>query len=466
MTYTIAEDILFINFIRSKPNLSEKSKTQYRLTLGKFCEATNSTLKDIIDNCKSQQNRVIEKIIKTTINGNEEITEKEIIEFDVNNPDSYIQLYLNTHLNYCKSRNNTNITLNHDFHLITSFLRYYNIKLPKLEKFKDDSKEWFLLEKEDIQYIISDSSISHSSLITFLIETGVRIGDATRFTIGDFMEATKEYHNCIDVNDFVDNAPDDMIGVWEFKPQKTQRFGLKCITCNGPSSTKRILQNLRRIKNEYFPYVQKKYGKELTLSKDDALFGSKNSNFKGPIKTKSLSDIFSRKNKKFQEWRISKIDKAISEGELSADDREKEIAKIPRFHAHACRKYFETIISRNCGDLRLCALMEGHTSPLRTDSSYIKKEADEVKEVYLVALPDLSVDNTETKVYTSEIRKEMESKIADLENQNKELESKVQNKEDAMGNMEERLSKVEKIFSNVDELSDDEILSLFARKRG
>ena len=64
--YSITTDILYINFIRSKPKLSEKSKTQYRITLNKFCRATQTTLQEIIDNCKSQQNRVTEKIIKTT----------------------------------------------------------------------------------------------------------------------------------------------------------------------------------------------------------------------------------------------------------------------------------------------------------------------------------------------------------------------------------------------------------------
>ena len=417
----ITENILYINFIRNKPNLSEASKKQYEIVLTKFCKSTNNTLQQIINNCRTQQNKVTEKIIKSTINGNEEIIEKEVIPYDINDPNSYINLYLNAHINYCKTKNNGNVTLNHDIHLITSFLKYYNIEIPKMEKYKTDTKPWHLLEKEDINYILSDSTLTHESLITFLIETGVRIGDATKFTIGDFMNSTRDYHDFIEVEEFIDKAPDDMIGTWEFYPAKTERFGLKCITCNGPGSTKRILQNLRRIKNEYFPYVKKAYGLDLKLTKEDSLFGSKNDYFKGPIKAKSITDIFARKNKKLREWRISKIDEAIKKGELSIDDRESEIEKIPKFHAHACRKYFETMISRNCGDLRLCALMEGHTSPIRTDSSYIKKEADEVKEIYLIALPDLSVDNTETKVYTSDVRREMEAKIESLEKENKNL---------------------------------------------
>ena len=46
-----------------------------------------------------------------------------------------------------------------------------------------------------------------------------------------------------------------------------------------------------------------------------------------------------------------------------------------------------------------------------------------------------------------------------------ELEQKYHEKEDKINNMEERLSNVEKMFANVDELSDDEILSLFSRRK-
>ena len=83
------------------------------------------------------------------------------------------------------------------------------------------------------------------------------------------------------------------------------------------------------------------------------------------------------KNKKLHEWRVNKIQKAIEEGKISKEDFEKEVDKIPKFHAHACRKYFETMISRNCGDIRICTLMEGHASPVKTDPHYIKKEFDD-----------------------------------------------------------------------------------------
>ena len=137
---------------------------------------------------------------------------------------------------------------------------------------------------------------------------------------------------------------------------------------------------------------------------------------------------------------IAKIDEAIKNGEISAEDREKEIKKIPKFHAHALRKFFQTTIARNCGNLRICALMEGHTTPLKTDPSYIQIGVEEVKEAYLLALPDLSLENVETKTYTSEVRREMEAKIQELERKNELLESEVSE----IDSIKERLNALER----------------------
>lgn len=440
--YDITQDILYINFIRSKPQLSEASIIQYKTTLSKFCESTQQTLQTIINTCKEQQNKVTETIQSKTITGNKEIIEKSITKYDVNDPDSYINIYLNTHIQFCKSRENSNITINHDLSLIGAFLGYYNVEMPKLEKYKRDTKKWYLLSKEDFKFVINDSSLTHASLIKFLMSSGMRIKDALSLTIGDFMEATQEYHHYNDIDEFINNAPQDMMGSWNFHPHKTQRFNIECQTFNDPESSNLILQNLRKIKNEYIPTKNKKQNLELTLNKSDALFGSARSNFKGHIPPHSLSDSFWRKNQKLRKHHINLIQERINAGELPVEDYDKEVSKIPKFHAHGCRKYFQTAISKNCGDLRICTLMEGHISPVKTDSSYIKKEIDEVKEAYMAALHDLSLEKTETKVYTSEVRREMEEKINMLE---KELEAKTS--EATL--MDDRLSAIEEmIYSN------------------
>lgn len=455
MNYNILEDIFYINFISSKPNITPRSKDNYQKVLNKFATATNTPLEKIVTECKNQQDRVIEQIIShgKDENGNE-IIEKKVTRFDVNSPESKVKLYLNTHINFCKAKNNSNATINSNIMLINAFLKYYNVQIPKLDTLEDDRKKWYLLTKEDFKYVINDSSLTHASLIKFLMSSGMRITDASSLTIGDFMEATKDYHNFVDVNEFIDNAPSDMIGTWYFHPHKTMKFKVPCLTFNDPESSNLILQNLRKLKNQYSDYVKMKYGIDKVMSKSDALFGSQKTHFKGPLRPKPVAGRFWEKNKKLREYRINKIKEKIANGELSQEDFDKEVEKIPRFHAHACRKYFETVIAKNCGNLRICTLMEGHVSPVSTDSSYIKQDISDVKEYYMAAIDDLSLENTEVKVYTSEIRKEMEAKVHTLENTVKEKEAEIKE-------MDDRLSTIENILLDEDE-SRKELLEYYS----
>lgn len=457
--YTITKDILFTNFLRSKPNLSEASKIHYSSALIKFYKATNTPLDTIITNCKSQQDKVIEKTTSTTKDseGNT-IIEKTVTSFDVNSPESYINIYINTFLEYCQETNIKTNSTNNYLTQILAVLTFYGVKLPNIEKIKRKTPTWNLLTLEDFKFIISDSILSHAGLIKHLESTGMRLSDALRITLGEYMTATSEYHDYNNINDFIDNAPQDMIATYEFYPEKTKKYNIPCITFSDPETNNLILQNLRKIKNEYLPRLSKERGMDLKLTKDDALFASRKSNYKGHLSPRSVSDMFYKKNKKLKKHHITMINEAIEKGELSEEDKNKEIEKIPKFHAHGCRKFFISTISKNCGDLRLCALMEGHTSPVATDSSYVKHDVADVKEAYLSALEDLSLENTEAKVYTSEIRRKMEDKITRLENQ-------LQEKETKSNNLEDRLSKIEKLFSDVDEMTDEELLNLFANRK-
>ena len=119
MTYNVTEDIYYKNFISSKTNITDQSKLNYQRTLNKFTKATNKSLTTIIDTCKKQQDRVIEKIINhgEDENGNQ-IIEKQIIKFDVNGPDSKIKQYLDQFIQSCKDQGNSNTTINQNLTLI------------------------------------------------------------------------------------------------------------------------------------------------------------------------------------------------------------------------------------------------------------------------------------------------------------------------------------------------------------
>lgn len=108
----ITQDIYYTNFINAK-NLSEATNANYEKTLRKFTKALNTTLTEIITQCKNQQDLVVEKIIShgTDEEGNQ-IIEKKITQFDVNNPDSLIKQYFDTYIEYCRKRGNSNNTIN------------------------------------------------------------------------------------------------------------------------------------------------------------------------------------------------------------------------------------------------------------------------------------------------------------------------------------------------------------------
>lgn len=442
--YTITEDILFTNFLRSKPNISEATKTHYRAALIKFYKAVNTPLNVVINNCKSQQDRITEKIIAngTDEDGNQ-IIEKQLISFDVNSPESYINIYINTFINYCKETNIKTNSINNYLTQVLAVFTFYGIRLPDIEKFDRKTPKWTLLSKEDFKFIINDCSLMYKGLIKFLMSTGMRLSDALSLSIGDYMEATSESHNYINVEEFIDNAPADMMGYWKFNPSKTKRFNIECQTFNDPESNNLILQHLRKLKDEYYPTKNKEKGLDLKPSKDDALFGSQKAYFKRKLTQDSVSDTFYKKNRKLRKHHINLIDERIQNKTLSIEDREKEINKIPKFHAHSCRKFFSSMIAKNCGNLRICAIMEGHTSPLKTDDSYIKINVDEIKEAYMAAIPDLSLENVDVKLYTSDVRRETEAKIHSLENTVKEKEAEVQIMKDRMDTIEKKISEMD-----------------------
>ena len=312
MTYKVTEDIYFNNFISSK-NITELSKLNYQRVLNKFSLSANTTLEKIITDCKNQQDRVTEKIISHgTDNQGNQIIEKQVIKFDVNNPDSKIKLYLDNYIQYCRNKGNSNTTIRQNITLITPFLKFYNLTLPDMETLQNDAKKWYLLTKEDFKYILNDSPLIHASLIKFLQSSGMRISDALSLSLGDFMEATSEYHDFVDVNEFIDHAPSDMIGTWYFHPQKTRKFEVPCLTFNDPETSNLILQHLRKIKNEYIPYAKRKYNVDKVISKSDALFGSQKSMYVEPLHPNPTGTQFWVKNKKLREWRISKIKEAIA----------------------------------------------------------------------------------------------------------------------------------------------------------
>lgn len=415
--YNIRDDYYVERYFEEK-DLSEFTQATYEKDLIKFCKAVNKPLKDIIDDCKAQQDIETEEILSSTNDDGAQIIQKRVIKFDVDGSDSLVLQYFKQFVKYCESRGNKNTTINSGLDTIKAVLSKFKVELPNFPNLNDDSANWEVLSKEDFKFILADSSLMHKSLILFMLSTGFRIFDCLNLTIGEYMEATSDYHNFVEVDDFIDNAPDDMRGYWDFEPHKTEKKHTLCKTFNSEESNKFILQNLRRIKNEYMPRKSKRIKKELKLTKSDSLFGSKRGSYKKSPTVSSISTMFGRKNKELYAWHINKINQDIKEGKISAEDYDKHVDLIPKFHPHACRKYFCTMVERHTSNERRYRLMEGHAPKNKLDKSYISISKDEIKEVYDKAIGDLSV------YYTDE--KEIEKIREELDNQKEKYEEKIQ----------------------------------------
>lgn len=406
------------DYCKRKSHLSQDSINKYKFILKQFSEVNGESIETIINNCLEDQ--------ESRIEGN------RIIEFSPNSPTSCVNKYLNNFEDHFIEKGNSQSSVNDKIKSIRTFLRFYDVKLPNWSKKTDDRKKWYPLSKEDLRFIISISENYDKAILTFMLSSGVRRLDVINFTIGDFMEATKEYHDFVDVDEFIDNAPDDMIGYWDFIPHKNKRLGIPCKTFNSRESSNLILQHLRRVKNVYMPNKNKKDGLSLKLEKSDALFGSREKHFKGHLSKSGLSQKVDSKYSRFKEWKIKQIDEKIKEGKIAKDDRDKEIDKITKLSCHDLRKYFiNTIDSYSLlSSERSKLIMEGHKSKIPTDPNYIAKEKDELKEGYENALPYLTImDGVNVK---------LEKETMALKAEINELQEQLKAKDEQISNMDKK----------------------------
>ena len=460
LNYNIRNDYYVERYFEEK-ELSEFTQETYEKELIKFCKAVKRPLKDIIDDCKDQQGIETEEILDSINRDGKKFIQRRVVKFDVDGPDSLILQYLKQFENYCKSKGNKNTTINSGLDTIRAVLSHFKVELPNFPNLKDDSADWEVLSKEDLKFILADSSLMHKSLTLFMLSTGFRIYDCLSLTIGDYMEATSDFHDFVEVDDFIDNAPDNMRGYWDFEPHKTKNKHTLCKTFNSEESNKFILQNLRRLKNDYMPRKSKRIKKELKLTKSDSLFGSKQGCYKKSPTVQSISTMFGRKNKELYVWHINKINQNIKEGKISSEDYDKYVDLIPKFHPHACRKYFCTMIERHTSNERRYRLMEGHAPKNKLDKSYINISKDEIKEVYDDAVIDLSVyldDNDDIE----KLRDDFNQKLADerikheeeTENLKKEYEEKIKELELNNSNLNNQVNNIETRLNNIARAND------------
>lgn len=390
-----------------KKNITQKTLDTYVFSLLQFCKANNKELDHIIKEVLEEQYPYIDE-------------QGRIHEY---NPEySKVDTYINNTVDYLKMKGNSNNSIYAHLVRIRAVLTALNIKLPNQIELEKDDEEWNVLTKDDIKFVNSISPLHHQALITFMAHTGIRTGDTIRvFTIEDFMKATYKYHGCTELDDFLEKAPEDMIGYWEFIPKKTRKYDVECKVYNTAESSNLILKSLHR-RVESIRQINEKQGTSYKLEKSDALFTSRNQNFKKPMTENTLTTLCHRRNKELRKHKERLLYQQYNEGNISKETLEQKLCEIPIFHAHGLRKFFITTLARKRVDIRASALLEGH-SPVMQDKSYVDSDelADLLWEEYNRVIPALSFEKEEEDFELGKKNHDLQIENTQLKQENQQL---------------------------------------------
>lgn len=436
----VLNDKTFQKFLQKKQNLKQDSVQNYVTSLRYYCEANNFTLTELVrEQHHEQRNRIKDGII---------------IEY---NPDfGSIDDYQYQYISYLQSKGNKNISIRGHLIRVNGVLKNLGVKVPTFPDFVDDTADWYVLTKEEIKYVLNFASPKYRAMILLMCSTGMRRTDILNLKIKDYMKYTYTYHECNELDDFLANATDDMMAFFDYYPQKTQKHKIQQKVFNSFESNQAIIFML----NERMKLLERRNertGEGITMSKEDYLFSSPQSQYKGRCENGTVTLQFNRFNKKLVQERKTILDNKLKKGDISRDTYHQLLEETPVFNAHALRKYFITQVAMNCTNPRAISLLEGHTTLLRTDINYVDSRSIEevIHDEYLKILPhvsfaDVDIDLTilkrnkdllEQNKKQEALLKEQALKFEKMELENEELKTKVNATANKVNTMDRILNK-------------------------
>ncbi len=399
--YNPNEDPYFKKFLLNKDLAEDSIKTYANCAkvwyniLGKTIEETYKEIKPL------QRDMIIDNYI---------------IKYNPN--DSIIKDYFDIFLSALLNEGKADSTIKFYIKVLRLILKDLEIELPKAPKIKvKKKKKNIVLAKEDIKYIFSISDIHYTALYCFLASTGIRISDAAKFSINDWLASTYDYHHCNTLDEFMEKDHKDMIGYWEFYPKKTvNSSNFLCKVCNTPESNEYIKQSIyERIRT--IESKNKIHNTNISLAGEDPLFAVQKGYYKTRINREAVVVTSIKKNRKLQEKLKRDYITQYENGEINSVELDKLLKKRPKFHANALRHFFITTIRAYCSNRDISLKMEAHTSDIQTDENYVgeSKELfskDMIKKHYLEIINHLTFSVEIDPLELSEIervRKENES---------------------------------------------------------
>lgn len=394
--YDIENDSKFKKFLRAKATLSERTLQTYAYSMDVFCKYLNLSFSELVSNCLSEQNDKID------------FENGIIIRF--NKDTSKLADYIEDYVFYCRENGNKEKSIESKLRSIYAVLSYFNVETPTFPELKTNYYDWNVLDKKDIAYVLDMMSLGMKAVTTFLACTGERLGDALEWKIEDHMKNTYDYHKCTEIEDYL-NKPfnEETIGFYEFKPRKTIRDNILCRHGVTNECCEYIFYSIKERFDKINQMVEN--GElERGLRKSDYLFASSR-NLYGKRSGQGVRTLYLIYNDKFQKHQKSILKQKLESNIISKETYDLDVKTIPRFHAHGLRKWFISTVRANCSNLSVCVQMEGHTLPVSTDKSYVQLDKELIKSEYFKIIPELSFNNTDVKVLTSDKIKYYEDEL-------------------------------------------------------
>lgn len=273
---------------------------------------------------------------------------------------------------YLKNQGYKNSSTHNYIGRVRSIYNYYEITLPHVPGVRVEYENNYndLPTKEDIKKALNFTGIKVQALILFMATSGTGRAECSNLKIKDFIDATKEYHTGGSIMEILTQLKkQDIIPTWYIKRQKT---GIKYYTFNTPEATKHII------------YMLQERALLKPIKENDLLFELQ------PI---TITQHFRNIN--------DRCGFGTKNGHR-------------RFHAHALRKYFSTVLFGAGVDNLTIDYLLGH-KVRGVQAAYIKANPAAQKEKYKKFINVLSFNNVEISADDAELEELREFKRDSLE---------------------------------------------------
>lgn len=406
----ILDDPQFVAFFKDRKNIHGKRKRTYKIVFEQYQEVVGLTPTQMIKEAKKQQEP--------------DWDNRKYIDIDKRK----ITKYLKKFYNYLeKEKNNKESSIKVKIGIVRTFYEQFNIDLPKNVIFENNyirTRKTDIPNWDDVEEVVEKlEDKKHIALVYFFVTSGIRSGDVCNLTIGDFLEATKKYHNGT-LEDLLSKDPYEhsIRPAWDFDPEKTDYKGNICLTSNTPQAMKALFSYLnKRImdgepRERKDPLFRSSHKREKNVDKSHFY----DSDTMGELFKKKINIIFNTKD---------------DEGNILV---RKDKFGYTFFRPHNLRKLFKTTCSTHLPkamfeveeraniskDLDILNLLTAHT-PLNANitKAYEAVEHSDIDPYYFQLIPYLTIGEIKAKDAHSDEFKELKDEIKELkEEKNSDLE--------------------------------------------